>query len=106
MGREADMSGIFAMAVAAVLAGAQGTAAMPRDDGTGLPAPVSRVAERLASCAHFAGEFSGDRSERDAQINRTLTELRCDTVEREAAELRRRYAGDERIQQALAEPEP
>lgn len=85
---------------------AASAAAVQRGDALRLPAEVTAVAERLASCAHFAGEFSGDRSQRDAQINRTMTELRCDTVEREADALRREYPDDPRVQEALAEPEP
>lgn len=80
-------------------------AATQPDDALRLPAEVAGIAGRLASCAHFAGEFSGDGSPRDAQINRTMTELRCDTLEHEAASLRRRYPDDRRVETALAVPE-
>lgn len=80
-------------------------AAEQQGDALRLPVEVTAVAERLAACAHFAGEFSGDRSQRDVQIDRTMTELRCNTVEHDAAALRRKYPDDRRVQAALAVPE-
>jgi hypothetical protein len=89
-------------------AGAVEDRAAVRESGSpDLPDDVAPVVERSTSCAHFAGEFSGDRSARDTQINRVMAELRCDTVDADVAELRRKYAGNRRVQEALAaEPEP
>ena len=66
-----------------------------------LPADVSAMVERLGLCTHFAGEFNGDQSEHDRKVNATMTELRCDSAEAEAAGLRRRYPGDRSIRDAL-----
>lgn len=47
--------------------------------GVVLPWPklTSDVIERAESCLHFAGEFGGDQSERDQEINREMTRLDC-----------------------------
>ena len=47
--------------------------------GVVLPPPktASEAIERVESCSHFAGEFNGDGSERDQEINRQLTRLDC-----------------------------
>jgi hypothetical protein len=68
----------------------------------GLPADARQVAERLASCSHFAGEFNGDRSARDREVVAAMTELRCDTIDRDVAGIRRKYAGNQAVQEALA----
>jgi hypothetical protein len=57
-----------------------------------LPKAVIRLLERHESCVHFAGEFNGDGSERDRDVNATMVELRCDEVEQDEAALRRKYA--------------
>lgn len=41
------------------------------------PKPTSDVIERAESCLHFAGEFGGDQSERDQEINREMKRLDC-----------------------------
>ena len=47
--------------------------------GVVLPQPRStkEVIERAESCLHFAGEFGGDRSERDEEVNREMARLDC-----------------------------
>jgi len=67
-----------------------------------LPSDARQVAERLASCSHFAGEFNGDGSDRDKEITSTLTELRCDTIDQDASAIRQKYAGNREVQEALA----
>lgn len=68
----------------------------------GLPSDARLVAERLASCSHFAGEFNGDRSDRDKEVAATMAELRCDTIDQDASAIRQKYAGDRAVQEALA----
>jgi hypothetical protein len=70
-----------------------------------IPADARRVAERLASCNHFAGEFNGDGGERDKEVNAALKELSCDTIERDVAAIRRKYAADPTVEEALRKAE-
>ena len=73
----------------------------PAADAVSLPADVRAMVERLGLCTHFAGEFNGDRSERDREVNATMTELRCDSADAQAAVVRRRYESDPAVQDAL-----
>lgn len=66
-----------------------------------LPREVREFLERHESCVHFAGEFNGDGSARDREVNAAMTELRCDEVEQDAAALRRTYARHPRALKAL-----
>lgn len=59
-----------------------------------LPDDIRLVIERLQLCNHFAGEINGDRSERDKEVFATMSELKCDTIESDAASLRKKYAED------------
>lgn len=61
-------------------------------DSGRLPSDVRKLMERFESCMHFAGEFNGDGSERDREVNATMTELRCDKIEADAARMRGTYA--------------
>ena len=56
-----------------------------------IPADAQRVADRLGACTHFSGEFNGDGSERDREVNTTMTGLKCDTVEEDVSAIRNRY---------------
>ncbi len=66
-----------------------------------LPKDARRVVERLAGCSHFAGEFNGNRSQRDKDVSAAEAELRCETIEQDAAAIRKRYAGNKSVQDAL-----
>ncbi|MEO6365454.1 MAG: hypothetical protein ABIO38_05290, partial [Luteimonas sp.] len=68
-----------------------------------LPDDVSTLTDRLASCVHFAGEFNGDRSERDKEVAAAMADLRCDTADADVAAIRNRYSGDSAVLQALNE---
>ena len=67
----------------------------------GLPSDARQVAERLASCSHFAGEFDGDGSDRDMEVASVMAELHCETVDRDVAAIRQKYAGNRAVQEAL-----
>ena len=56
-----------------------------------LPRDVAAFIDRRTSCNHFAGEFNGDRSARDREVNQAMRELRCGTLERDEARLLRRH---------------
>jgi hypothetical protein len=81
--RLAAMLVLFTVLPAGVAAATPDTHRVPRE--------VRRMVERFEACVHFAGEFSGDGSERDREVNATMKNLRCDKVEKDAAALRRKY---------------
>jgi hypothetical protein len=66
-----------------------------------LPRDARRVVERLAGCSHFAGEFNGDRSQRDKDVSAAEAKLRCETIEQDATAIRTKYAGNKSVQDAL-----
>ena len=75
--------------------------ALPESGAPQLPNDASAVADRLVSCVHFSGEFNGDRSERDKEVTDAMAELRCETIESEAAAIRRKYSGNAAVLKAL-----
>lgn len=100
----------FALLICAGANGTEPTPAAPSDNPlvTGflnIPADARRVAERLANCNHFAGEINGDGGERDKEIGSTMKELSCDTIERDVAAIRRKYAADPTVEEALKKAE-
>lgn len=57
--------------------------------------PVAAVEWRAVLCDHFSGEFGGDNSERDREVNARMDELRCgDALIDDARALRTSHAGD------------
>lgn len=86
----------LAVAVSLLLAGcASASAPSP------IPADAKRVIDRLADCTHFAGEINGDRSVRDKEVMATMTELRCHAIDSDVAAIRKKYAGNRLVQEAL-----
>ncbi len=57
------------------------------------PKDIYEFIGRRDDCNHFAGEFSGMPSdrERDREIDKTMTELRCKSVEADEKKLRKKY---------------
>ncbi|WP_148714648.1 hypothetical protein [Chitinolyticbacter meiyuanensis] len=45
-----------------------------------LPKDASVALDRGVNCNHFAGEFNGDGSAHDKEVNKTMAQLRCDTI--------------------------
>ncbi|MCQ4166902.1 hypothetical protein [Tahibacter harae] len=70
-----------------------------------IPADARRVAERLAACNHFAGEINGDGGERDKEVGVSMTGLGCATIEKDVAAIRRKYAADPTVEEALKQAE-
>jgi hypothetical protein len=69
-----------------------------------LPVEVSAFLERRNQCTHWADEEAYD-DQRAAEIDKALKQLRCDNVEAEEADLRRRFAEAQTVLNALsAEP--
>ena len=88
------------------ICGAEPPSAAPQDNSSGmgfpqLPADARDVAERFAACNHFAGEINGDGGERDKEVFAKLTELSCDTIARDVATIRNKYANDAAVAEAL-----
>ena len=77
----------------------------PASARSGMPVDVSTFVGHVEMCEHFAGEFNGDQSEHDREVNATMTKLRCDALDADRASLRKKYRSDERVREALsAEP--
>jgi hypothetical protein len=68
---------------------------------TTWPTPMASFIERSESCMHFAGEFDGDRSARDAEINRRMDDLRCNALPHDLQQLRKHYRTDARVNARL-----
>jgi len=68
-----------------------------------LPKDVAAFIDRRTACNHFAGEFNGDRSQRDRDVTRTMRELRCGALERDEMRLRRRHAKLPQVLRALTD---
>ena len=66
-----------------------------------LPKSVNVFIQRYSTCYHYAGEFNGDRSIRDAQLNRQMAKLRCDTIEKDMQQFRKKHATNKKIMAAL-----
>ena len=66
------------------------------------PRPVAQFIERSGNCQHFAGEFGGDGSPRDAEVNRAMDKLRCNSLPADLRTLRQRYRADARVTARLA----
>jgi len=68
-----------------------------------LPKGVTAFIARRTACNHFAGEFNGDRSERDREVNRAMRELRCGALERDETRLAQRHATSPQVLKALTD---
>lgn len=66
------------------------------------PSAVKNYVVRNAICVHFSGEFAGNRSERDAEVNREMIKYKCDALDAEKIRLTKRYAENPAIMQVLA----
>ena len=90
------MAKLIALVVIGVLTGCVHSSGLTR-----LPADAERVVSRLQSCTHFAGEINGDRSDRDREVTAAMTELHCETIERDVAAIRSKYPDNEAVQASL-----
>jgi hypothetical protein len=76
-------------------------AADPAARAQELPPDAASVAARLEACLHFAGEFNGDRSERDREVTAAMDRLRCGVLKEDAAAIRQKYPANQAVQAAL-----
>ena len=93
----------YAVAVLATLIAVQNVAVAAPASAKNQPLPKSANAfiQRYSACYHYAGEFNGDGSTRDAQLNRQMAKLRCDTIEKDTQQFRKKYAGNKKVMAAL-----
>ncbi len=55
---------------------------------------TAALIERAQTCVHLAGEFGGNQSARDQEINQQMGELKCGSIARELKALQRRLPKD------------
>ena len=66
-----------------------------------LPQDAAKIVEKLAACNHFAGEFGGDNSARDREVNAAITQLHCETIDADVRAILVRYPGNKALLSAL-----
>jgi hypothetical protein len=66
-----------------------------------FPPEVILMRDRLTMCKHYAGEFNGDGSKRDKELNVSMKKLKCDKVHNDFKVIRKRYANNDVIANAL-----
>ena len=70
----------------------------------GLPKDAAAVVTRRVICDHWAGEEPYDKA-RAREIARAMRQNKCDSLERDEAEVRKRYANDPKVVKALEDAE-
>ena len=68
-----------------------------------LPLDARQVAERSLACQHFWGEISGTGDERDQEVTRQLSQLKCDRVAADLQAIRTKYRRDPVVSGILLE---
>ena len=68
-----------------------------------LPRDARSVAERSTACQHWSGEITGDNLHRDRQVVQAMKKLRCQSVERDMVQMRRKYRDDPKVLNILQE---
>lgn len=93
----------YAVAVFATLIAVQNVAIAAPASAKNQPLPksVNAFIQRYSACYHYAGEFNGDGSTRDAKLNRQMAKLRCDTIEKDTQQFHKKYAGNKKVMAAL-----
>jgi hypothetical protein len=71
------------------------------DDIAGLPQDAAAIVTRLSVCSHFANEEASNKA-RAREIAGAMRQYRCDTIARDEAAMRNRYANDPNVIKALA----
>jgi glutathione peroxidase-family protein len=65
-----------------------------------LPKDAAAVLNRHLECSHFAGEEPSSKA-RAQEIARATVRAKCDFVDRDEAELLKRYANDPKVAKAI-----
>ena len=66
----------------------------------GLPRDAKDVVTRIAYCNHWSGEDAYNPA-RAREIERAIKKYGCNTIDRDEARLRKRYAGNSEVLRAL-----
>ena len=66
-----------------------------------VPSAVQNFLKRAELCEHFGGEFNGDRSERDREVNRELERYKCDQIPSELRTLKAKYKNNAVVAEQL-----
>ena len=66
-----------------------------------LPQDARNVAERLAACQHFAGETGDNPPDRELEIQATLSDLKCQSIEQDVSDMRAKYSANREVLAAL-----
>lgn len=66
------------------------------------PADLQAFIQRSHDCGHFAGEFGGDHSARDAQVTGSMNRLHCDRLATDLRTMRLRYRDNANLVHRLA----
>ncbi len=52
---------------------------------------IKLLIERVEACNHFAGEFNGDNSDRDKEVNAEMDKLKCGDIDKELSAAKEKY---------------
>ena len=62
-----------------------------------LPQDARNVAERLAACQHFSGEIGDNPPDRELEIQATMSDLKCKSIEQDVADMRAKYSANREV---------
>jgi hypothetical protein len=68
-----------------------------------LPRDAARLVERVTLCRHFSGEFNGDGSAHDKEVNAQMTSLKCDKITDDVKIMQAKYKRNLKVQSVLKE---
>ena len=66
-----------------------------------LPKDAAVTLERAVDCYHLSGEFDGDQSDADKAVTKQMEQLKCDTVDENILEIKKKYKSDAAVQRAF-----
>jgi len=67
---------------------------------SGVPRPVGKLIERIATCNHWGGEEAYNE-ERKAQINKQMHDLRCSELKQDERLILKQYGSVPRVRQKI-----
>lgn len=65
-----------------------------------MPPDAALIIERIVGCNHWSGQESANK-ERAEQINKAVTQLRCDTLEQDQAKLLKLYQNNYEVKMRI-----
>ncbi|MEK8035065.1 hypothetical protein AACH06_29970 [Ideonella sp. DXS29W] len=70
-----------------------------------LPTEVRKLLERVALCDHLAGEYDAVNSPRTIEVSRSVELNRCDFVDQELQNMKKKYANSAAVLQEISRAE-